>query len=126
MYKNYLDYQEKEIKRTFRAFMEIEMAHINKLEIVLRNLGAQPSLLIEGGDIIGRMLGITINLTDIKTIVKTYSFIEEKSHIGYTKFINKLEQDDEKRTQFIAEFLASNMLEAKLMQLWLEDHLKTY
>lgn len=124
MYKNFMDYKDKAIRRTFKSFMEIEIAHINKLETVIRNLGAKPSLLVEGGDIIGHMFGITINLTDTKKVLETYSLIEKKSHIGYTKFINKMEQDSEKRTQFIAEFLASNMLESKLMQLWIDDYLK--
>ncbi len=125
MYKNYLDHQEKELRKTFRTFVEIEIAHINKLETVLRNLGAKPSLLIETGDIIGHMLGITVNLTDTKKVIETYRFIEEKSHAGYSEFIQKLEQDAEKRTQFIGEFLTSNMLEAKLMELWLADYFRT-
>jgi len=126
MYRDFLDYEEKTIQRTFRRFMEIEIEHIDKLENVMRNLGAKPSIIIEGGDILGRMLGITVNMTSTKTVLETYSFIEKKSHIGYTEFITKLEQDEDNRTQFIAEFLASNMLEAKLMQLWLDDHLKSF
>lgn len=126
MYKDFKGYQEKEIRRTFRRFMEIEIEHINKLENVMRNLGAQPSPLIESGDILGKMLGITVNISNAKTVLETYSFIEKKSTQGYSDFLKKLEQDEEKRTQFIGEFLTSNMLEAKLMQLWLEDHLKQY
>lgn len=126
MYKDFQGYQEKDLRKTFRRFMEVEIEHINKLENVMRNLGAKPSPLIESGDILGRMLGITINMSSTKTVLETYGFIEKKSHQGYTDFITKLEQDEEKRTQFIAEFLSSNMLEAKLMQLWLEDHLKQY
>ena len=43
----------------------------------------------------------------------------EHGHLGMY-----LEQDDEKRNQFIAEIAAANMLEAELMHLWLEDKLK--
>jgi len=43
----------------------------------------------------------------------------EHGHLGMY-----LEQDDEKRNQFIAEIAAVNMLEAELMHLWLEDKLK--
>lgn len=126
MYKDFLDFPEKEIRRTFRRFMEIEIEHINKLENVIRNLGAKPSLLIETGDIFGKMLDITLNFRGTKNILETYSKIEIKSHQGYTKFITELEQDQSKREQFIAEFLASNMLEAKLMHLWIEDQLQKY
>lgn len=126
MYKNFTGYKEKEIQKTFKVFTEIETEHINKLQTVLKNLGAKPSLIVEGGDIIGRIFGVTINLADTKKVLETYSFIEQKSHEGYTKFINQLEDDSEEKSQFIAEFLTSNMLEAKLMHLWLEDHLKTY
>lgn len=125
MYKDFLDLEGKEIRRTFRRFMEIEIEHIDKLKAVIMNLGAKPSLLIEGGDIIGQVFGISINnLTNTRTVLETYSKIEDLSHKGYTDFIVKLEQADNKREQFISEFLASNMLEAKLMHLWLEDELK--
>jgi len=123
MYKDFLDHQDKEIRRTFRRFMEVEIEHINKLKNVIMNLGAKPSLIIEGGDVIGRLLGMTLDLTSTESIVKTYSTIEKKSHQGYSDFISKLETDNDKREQFISEFLASNMLEAKLMQLWLDDYL---
>lgn len=126
MYKDFLDFSEKEIRRTFRTFMEIEIEHINKLEIVIRNLGAKPSLLMEAGDVFGRILDITLNLTSTQNVLETYSKIEKKSHQGYTDFVTKLEEADSKREQFIAEFIASNMLEAKLMHLWLEDELKKY
>ena len=123
MYKDFLDHREKEIRRTFRRFMEIEIEHIDKLKNVIMNLGAKPSLIVEGGDIIGLLLGISLDLSDTRSIVKTYSTIEKKSHQGYSDFITKLEQDDQKLNQFIAEFLASNMLEAQLMHLWLDNHL---
>ena len=126
MYKDFLDFSEKDIRRTFRRFMEIEIEHINKLEIVIRNLGAKPSLIMEAGDIFGRLLDITLNLTNSQNILETYSKIEKKSHQGYSEFVTKLEEDNDKREQFIAEFVASNMLEAKLMHLWLEDELKKY
>ncbi|NBJ17029.1 MAG: ferritin-like domain-containing protein [Dehalobacter sp. 4CP] len=126
MYKDFLDFPEKEIRRTFRRFMEIEIEHIGKLENVIRNLGAKPSLLIETGDIFGKMLDITLNLTSTKNVLVTYSKIEIMSHQGYAKFVVKLEQDNNNREQFLSEFLAGNMLEAKLMHLWLEDQLKKY
>jgi len=47
----------KEIHRTFRRFMEIEVDHIRKIESVIYNLGGKPSLMVEGGDIIGGMFG---------------------------------------------------------------------
>lgn len=126
MYKDFLNFPEREIRRTFRRFMEIEIEHINKLENVIMNLGAKPSILKEAGDIVGKMLGVTLNLTNTQNVLETYSKIEKKSHQGYSEFVAKLEQDENKREQFIAEFVASNMLEAKLMQLWLEDELKKY
>jgi len=124
MYEKYMDYSDKEIRRTFRRFMEVEIEHIEKLKTVIRNLGDKPSLIIEGGDIIGRLFNITINVADERGMLKAYSFIEQKAHAGYTDFVSKLENDSEKRNQFIAEIAASNMLEAKLMQLWLDDKLK--
>ncbi|MEL7566648.1 MAG: demethoxyubiquinone hydroxylase family protein [Dehalobacterium sp.] len=126
MYKDFLDFSEKEIRRTFRRFMEIEIEHINKLEMVIRNLGAKPSLIMEAGDVFGKILDITLNLTNTQNVIETYSRIEKKSHQGYSEFITKLEEDDDKREQFISEFLASNMLEAQLMHLWLEEELKKY
>lgn len=122
MYKNYLSYQDKDIRRTFRRFMEIESEHIAKLNGVIRNLGGKPSMLIDAGDVIGRFLGITMNMTSNRDIIKTYSLVEKKSHQGYQKLVSKLEQSS-KTEQFIAEITASNMLEAKLMHLWLEEKL---
>jgi len=124
MYKNYQDYHDKEIRRAFRRFMEIEIEHINKLKNILRNLGGTYSPLIESGDIIGNLLGITVNLTNEQEILKTYSFIENKAHEGYMKFVAKLEKDNEPRNNFIAEMVTANMFEAKLMHLWLEDKLR--
>lgn len=126
MYKDFLDFKEKPLRQTFKHFMEIEVAHISKLKEVVTNLGAKPTVLIESGDILGQLFGMTINLTSTRTLLQSYTFIEQKSHEGYSKFISKLESDDNSRNQFIAEFLASNMLEAKLMELWLNDYRKNY
>lgn len=125
MYENYPDYKDKDIRRTFRRFMEIEIEHINKLKNTIRNLGGKPFAIVEGGNIIGRMLGITIQVSDIKNTLGSYSLIEKKSFEGYSKFVLDLEEDAEKRNQFIAEIAVSNMLEADLMHLWLKDKLKT-
>lgn len=125
MYRNFLDYDDKEIRRVFRRFMKIEVEHINKLNDIIRNLGVNPSLIVETGDTIGRMFGITINLADIKEVIRGFSFIEQKSYHGYSKFVEELEKDDKERNNFIAEIASSNMLEAKLMYLWLEDKLRT-
>ena len=58
---------------------------------------------------------------DDKALIKELNKILtlEHGHLGMY-----LEQDDEKRNQFIAEIAAVNMLEAELMHLWLEDKLK--
>lgn len=124
MYKNLPDYTDKETRRAFRRFMEIEIEHINKIKSVIYNLGGKPSLVVEGGDITGRLLGVTLSTAWEDTeVLKVYSFIEKKSHEGYAAFVSKLENDGQ-RNQFIAEIAASNMLEAQLMHLWLEDKLK--
>ena len=126
MYKDFLDHEEKEIRRTFRRFMEIEVEHIEKIKSILHNLGAKPSLLVEGGDIIGSLFGFTINkAASTKDIIKVYSAIEKKSHEGYAAFVSKVEQDADNRNRFLAEIVSSNMLESYLMHLWLEDKLKS-
>jgi LPS O-antigen subunit length determinant protein (WzzB/FepE family) len=79
---------------------------------------------MEVGDVFGKILDITLNLTNTQNVLETYSKIEKKSHEGYSEFVTKLEEDDDKREQFISEFVASNMLEAKIDDLWLEDELK--
>ncbi|WP_066636717.1 hypothetical protein [Desulfolucanica intricata] len=124
MYKDFLHHKDKELRRTFRRFAEIEMEHINKIKDVILNLGAKPSPIIKTGDIIGKLFGITINMADTLEALKAYSYIEKKSHQGYSDLVTRLEKDTEKREQFIAEITASNMLESKLMHLWLEDKLK--
>jgi len=126
MYKNFMEYEDKEIRRTFRRFMEVEEEHIGKISNVLRNLGGKPSLTVDGGDIIGNMFGIVLNtVADTKELLKVYSFIEKKSHEGYSQFVSQLEQDTQERNQFIAEIAAANMIEAHLMQLWLDNKLQT-
>ncbi len=126
MYKNFMEHEDKEIRRAFRRFMEVEEEHIGKLNNIIRNFGGKPSLTVDGGDIIGKMFGITLNtIADAKEILKTYSFIEKKAHEGYFKFVSQLEQDAQERNQFIAEIAASNMLEAQLMQLWLDNKMQT-
>ena len=35
MYRDFMGYKEKAVRRTFRRFMEIEIEHINKLENVM-------------------------------------------------------------------------------------------
>lgn len=72
------------------------------------------------------MLGISLHFTSTKGMLETYSLIEQKSHHGYSEFVSKLEDDKEDRSQFIAEFVASNMFEAELMHLWLNHELKKY
>ncbi len=124
MYENLLNHRDKDIRRTFRRFMEIEKEHINKITGVILNLGGKTSILVEGGDIIGQIFGITVNATSDRDLIKAYSFIEKKSHQGYADFVARLESDPEIRNQFIAEIASSNMIEAQLMHLWLEDKLK--
>jgi len=124
MYKNFLKYSDKEIRRTFRRFMEVEMEHIAKINSIIYNLGGKPTLLAEGADILGSFFGFTINMVNEQSILTSYSLIEKKSHQGYAEFIHKVEQDSKERNQFIAEIVAPNMLEAKLMHLWLEDRLQ--
>ncbi|AGL00429.1 hypothetical protein [Desulfoscipio gibsoniae] len=126
MYKNFLDYSDQELRRTFRRFAEIEIEHINKVKSAVLNMGGKPSTIVEGGDIIGRLFGITINLTNVQEVVKTYSWVEKKSHQGYADFVSKLEQSGGAMQQFIAEIAAANMLESRLMHLWLDDKLKSY
>lgn len=126
MYKNFTKYEDKEIRRTFRRFMEIEEEHIGKINNVIRNLGGKPSLTVDGGNIIGSLFGIALNtVAETSELLKVYGFIEKKSHQGYAKFVSQLEQDTQERNQFIAEIAASNMLEAHLMQLWLDNKLQT-
>ena len=124
MYRNFRNHQDKEICRTFRRFMDIEIDHIRKLDQIILNLGGKPSPLAEGGDILGKVFGIAMNFRDDKELLKTYSSIEKKSHLGYTNLIKKLEEAG-KKEQFIAEIASANMLEAKLMFLWLDDKLKS-
>ncbi|MBU7005158.1 demethoxyubiquinone hydroxylase family protein [Phosphitispora fastidiosa] len=125
MYENFLNHRDKDTRRTFRRFMEIEKEHINKVTAVILNMGGKPSIIVESGDIIGQLFGITVNAASDREVIKAYSFIEKKSHQGYNDFVTKLENDSEIRNQFIAEIASSNMVEAQLMHLWLEDKLKT-
>jgi len=124
MYRDFDRHQDQDMRRTFRRFAEVEEEHIQKIKNVILNMGGKVSLLAEGGDILGKLFGITINLGSDHDLIKTFSFIEKKSHEGYQKFVTKLEQDQEKRSQLIAEIASSNMLEAWLMHLWLEDKMK--
>ncbi|MDR3540535.1 MAG: ferritin-like domain-containing protein [Desulfosporosinus sp.] len=124
MYENFMSYKDKDVRRTFRHFMELEMEHVNKIQNILRNLGAKPSPLVEGGDIIGKMFGITINIADEHAALKAFKFIEEKSHEGYLKFTVKLEKENSNLLNYIAEEItSSNQLESYLQYLWLEDKL---
>jgi len=124
IYRDFLDFEDKEIRRVFRRFSEIEAEHIQKLKNVLENLGAGPSPIMEGGDLIGSLFGISLKgLTSDRRLLETYSLIEKKSYEGYSAFVAELEQDTEPRNNFIAETAASNMLEAQLMHLWLEHKL---
>ncbi len=126
MYKNFTEYGDKDIRRTFRRFMEVEEEHIGKISSVIRNLGGKPALTVDGGDILGNMFGVVLNtVAETKEVLKVYSFIEKKSHEGYAKFVSQLDQDTRERNQFIAEIAAANMLEAHLMQLWLDNKLQT-
>jgi rubrerythrin len=125
MYENFMNYKDKDVRRTFRHFMELEMEHVNKIQKILRNLRAKPSLLVEGGDIIGKIFGISINIADEREALKTFKFIEEKSHEGYLKFTAKLEKENNDLFNCIAEEItSSNQLESYLQYLWLEDRLR--
>lgn len=124
MYKNFNEFEDQEIRRTFRRFYEIEVEHIEKLRGIMHNLGAKPRLLIEGGDILGNLFGITLNTAaGPKETIKVYSAIEKKSHEGYSDFVSNLEQDPEPRNRYLAEIVVSNMVESQLMHLWLENQL---
>ncbi|MDR3586951.1 MAG: ferritin-like domain-containing protein [Desulfosporosinus sp.] len=123
MYENYGTYQDKDMRRTFRRFTELEMEHINKIQSIIRNLGEKPSLIVEGGDILGKLFGVSMHVTGDREVLKVYNFIEQKSHQGYSDFISKLEREDNKMYQFVAEITAANKLEAYLQHLWLKDKL---
>lgn len=125
MYENFMSYKDKDIRRTFRHFMELEMEHVTRIQNILQNLGAKPSPLVEGGDIIGKIFGITINFADEREALKAFKFIEEKSHQGYLKFTRKLEKENSNLLNYFAEEItASNQLESYLQYLWLEDRLR--
>ncbi|MGC7873435.1 ferritin-like domain-containing protein [Desulfosporosinus sp. SYSU MS00001] len=125
MYKSFMNYSDKDLRRTFRHFLDLEMEHVNKIQNILRNLGAKPSLLVEGGDIIGNMFGITINVADEFEAIKAFKVIEKKSHEGYVKFTTKLERENNILSNFIVEEItSSNQLESYLQYLWLNDRLK--
>lgn len=126
MYENYMSYKDKEIRRTIRRFMELEMEHIMKIQSILKNLGEKPSIVAEGGDIIGRLFGITINMTDTYEALKAFNFIEQKSHQGYKKFLSRLDQEDQKMYSFIAEIIYANELESFFQHLWLRDKLNQF
>ena len=49
MYRDFIDHEEKEIRRTFRRFAEIEAEHVEKVKSILYNLGAKPSFVVEAG-----------------------------------------------------------------------------
>ncbi|AFM41605.1 hypothetical protein Desaci_2673 [Desulfosporosinus acidiphilus SJ4] len=124
MYKNFMNYSDRDVRRTFRHFMEMEMEHVNRIQTILRNLGIKPSLIVEGGDIIGKMFGVSINIADELEAIKAFKFIEEKSHQGYLKFTEKLEKENTPLSNFIAEEItSSNQLESYLQYLWLKDRL---
>lgn len=126
MYENYMTYNNKEIRRTMRRFMELEMEHINKIQSIIKNLGEKPSLIVESGDIIGYFFGITINLTDTHKALKAFNFIEEKSHQGYREFLSKLDQQSKDIYAFIAEIVYANQLESHFQHLWLQDKLNQF
>jgi rubrerythrin len=127
MYKNYRQFKDIELRRTFRRFMEIELEHIRKLKDIEKNLGKVPSVLAESGDIIGKIFGISVtNLASQEKLLRAYSFIEKKSYEGYYELVSKLELSDDKLNRFIAEVISDNMLEAKLMHLWLEEKLEEH
>jgi len=123
MYQNYATYQHKELRRTFRRFMEIEMEHIDKIQDIIKNIGTKPSILVEG-DIFGKMFGISLKATGDRNVIKVYDIIEQKSHQGYSDFISSLERENREMYQFIAEIAASIKLEAYLQHLWLADYMK--
>lgn len=124
MYRGFDMHQDKDIRRTFRRFTEIEEEHIQKIKSIILNMGGKVLMLTEGGDILGKLFGVTINLGSDHDLLKTFSLIEKKSNEGYQSFVSKLEEDGDNRSQLIAEITSSNMLEAWLMHLWLEDKLK--
>lgn len=124
MYENYTTYQEKDLRRTFRRFMELEMDHISRIQSIIRNLGVKPSPIVEGGDILGNLFGVSMQVTGDREILKVFDFIERKSHQGYSDFILKLEKENNKMYEFIAEITTINKLEAYLQHLWLKDKLE--
>jgi Ubiquinone biosynthesis protein COQ7. len=121
MYRDFKDFKDKEMQRVFRRFTEIEEEHIKKIADTILNLGERPSLLVEGGDIIGKMFGVSVKALGKDDVIKTYSYIEKKSFQGYNDFISKLDESDRIINHFVAEVASSNMLEAQLMHLWLES-----
>lgn len=126
MYRNFMEQSDKDTRRALRRFLEIEHEHIAQINNILLNLGAKPSLMAEGGDILGKLFGFTVNLADTQGALKSFSFIEKKSYLGYQKFVSKLETQGDKHCRFIAEMFGPNMVESKLMHLWHEDKLKSF
>ena len=113
LYKSQLHLvKERDIKRAFVRFMEMEAEHINRLRDIIITLGGKPAIFSELGDLGGKILGITVDLTGTLSMLKTDYLIEKKSFEGYTNLIAKI--SDRK----VADLIAVNSLEAHLMELW--------
>lgn len=124
MYKNNNAYDDRETRWTIKRFYELELTHVETISQIIRNLGGKPSLIVESGDILGRIFSITINLSSPIAALSSFNYVEKKSNQNYLEFINKLEKMGQGQNDLVAELLIPNMVDSDLMHLWLEEKIK--
>jgi len=109
---------DRKIRMVLDRFKHLEHKHSEKVELLMRELGASPGFRHQASTTGGGLLGRALGAIGVDNMLKADPVIERKAVEGYSKLIASLHDTS------IADRLAENMIDASLMHLWIKQELR--
>lgn len=111
---------DQQIAHVFDRFRHLEEEHADKIRRLIMDLGGTPNLISRLGDEGGKLLGLALQVTGTLTVLKADLKVEELAVKNYHELCNKIEDES------IRDRMLENMIDARLMYLWLADKIAEY
>jgi len=111
---------DRQIAHVFDRFRHLEEEHAAKIRNLIVDLGGVPSLISRLGDEGGKLLGLALQATGTIGVLKADLKIEEIAVKNYHELCNEIEDES------IRDRMLENMIDARLMYLWLTDKITEY
>lgn len=111
---------DRQIAHVFDRFRHLEEEHAEKIRTLIIDLGGKPGLRSKLGDEGGKVLGFVLQATGTLNVLKADLKVESLAVKNYHELCNKIEDES------IRDRMLENMIDARLMYLWLADKIAEY